>query len=104
MLDVRDDSEFESEGHIPGARHLYVGYLNDHLDRIKADLKKKPRIVVTCAVGHRAGLAVSVLERCGFSNVENLLGGMTAWKKLGLPTVEDHENSITTPDIEGIRQ
>src|SRR5690606_20774372 len=31
VLDVREDSEFEEEGHIPGASHLYVGYLEKHL-------------------------------------------------------------------------
>jgi hydroxyacylglutathione hydrolase len=35
VLDVRDDVEFEDEGHIPGAIHLYVGYLDGHLERIQ---------------------------------------------------------------------
>jgi hydroxyacylglutathione hydrolase len=104
VLDVRDDSEFEEEGHIPGARHLFVGYLDDHLDRIKADLQRKPSIAVTCAVGHRAGVAVSLLERRGIQNVKNLLGGTTAWKKLDLPMRKDSEHTITTPDIEGERK
>jgi hydroxyacylglutathione hydrolase len=103
VLDVREDSEFEEEGHIPGARHLYVGYIDDHLDRIKADLQKKPNIVVTCSVGHRAGVAVSLLERRGIHNVKNLLGGTTAWKKLDLPMKKQREHTITTPDVEGAR-
>jgi hydroxyacylglutathione hydrolase len=104
VLDVREDSEFEEEGHIPGARHLYVGYLEEHLDRIASDLKSKPQIVVTCSVGHRAGIATSILARRGFHAVKNLLGGMTAWKKLALPIAREGEHSITTPDIEGVRR
>ena len=104
VLDVREDSEFEEEGHIPGARHLYVGYLDDHLDRIKADLQQRPTIAVTCSVGHRAGVAVSLLERRGIRNVKNLLGGMTAWNKLDLPTNKEREHAITTFDIEGVRK
>jgi len=104
VLDVRDDAEFEGKGHIAGARHLYVGYIEEHLDRIKADLQKKPNLAVTCSVGHRAGVAVSLLERRGFKNVKNLLGGMTAWGKLQLPTEKGREHSITTPDIEGLRK
>jgi hydroxyacylglutathione hydrolase len=30
-------------------------------------------------------LGVSVLERAGFRDARNLLGGMTAWKALELP-------------------
>jgi hydroxyacylglutathione hydrolase len=99
-----EDSEFEEEGHIPGARHLYVGYIDEHLDRIKVDLQKKPHLVVTCSVGHRAGVAVSLLERRGIRNAKNLLGGMTAWQRLDLPTKKDREHTITTPDIEGVRR
>ena len=104
VLDVREDAEFEDEGHIAGARHLYVGYVDEHLDRIEADLQKSPNLAVTCSVGHRAGVAVSLLQRRGFTNVKNLLGGMTAWGKLALPTDKGREHSITTPDVEGVRK
>ncbi len=82
ILDVRDADEFGS-GHIPEARHMYVGYLQDRLPELELD-KRRP-VAVTCSVGHRAGLAASILRRSGFHNVSNLLGGMTAWKTLELP-------------------
>ena len=47
--------------------------------------KDKP-IAVTCSVGNRSSIAVSILERAGFKNVSNVLGGMTAWTNLGYPT------------------
>jgi hydroxyacylglutathione hydrolase len=83
VLDVREVDEYD-EGHIPGAHHLFVGYLPDRLEELK--LRRDRPVVVTCSVGHRASLAVSVLLRAGFSDVRNLLGGMTAWKQLELPT------------------
>src|SRR5690606_29898000 len=82
LLDVREVEEFES-GHIPQARHVYVGHLPGKLDSL--DLRRDRPVVVTCGVGHRAGLAVSILARHGYSDVRNLLGGMTAWQKLGFP-------------------
>lgn len=103
VLDVRDDSEFEDEGHIPGATHLYVGYLDQHLRRVEQDLKGKP-VAVVCSVGHRAGVATSILRRHGFGQVANVLGGMTAWEKLELPTRKGAERTVTTPDIEGERK
>jgi hydroxyacylglutathione hydrolase len=102
VLDVREDSEFEGEGHIPNASHLYVGYVDKHLERLGRLDRKKP-VAVTCSVGHRASLAVSILKRQGFENVFNLLGGMTAWSKLELPTAKDAKHSVTTEDVEGER-
>ena len=80
VLDVRDDMEWE-EKHIPGAHHMFVGYLEDNPPQLAPERK----IVVHCSVGHRSGLAVSILRRQGFRNVHNMLGGITAWEKLGLP-------------------
>jgi hydroxyacylglutathione hydrolase len=104
VLDVREDSEFEEEGHIPHASHLYVGYLEKHLREIEPPLDKSERVAITCSVGHRASLAVSILRRHGFEHVDNLLGGMTAWGKLELPTERGKEHTVTTPDIEGERK
>ena len=83
VLDVREIDEFES-GHIPNAKHCYVGFLQDKIDELSFD-KDKP-LIVTCGVGHRAGVGVSILLRAGFKDVRNLLGGMKAWKALDYPT------------------
>ncbi len=83
VLDVREESAFK-EGHIPGARHVHAGRLEEKLDDLGLD-RDEP-VAVTCSVGHRGGLAASLLARAGYTNVSNLLGGMTAWNKLDLPT------------------
>ena len=80
VLDVRDDMEW-NEKHIPGATHAFVGFLEEK----PLQLSKTGRIVVHCSVGHRSGLAVSILRRAGYADVFNMLGGLTAWEKLGLP-------------------
>lgn len=80
VLDVRDEYEW-NEKHIPGAVHCYVGYLEDKLPL----LPKDSEIVVLCNVGHRSGVAASILKRNGFTRIHNMLGGITAWDKLGLP-------------------
>jgi hydroxyacylglutathione hydrolase len=80
LLDVRDQYEWD-EKHIPGAVRRYVGDLEDHLPQWPKDSD----IVVHCNVGHRSGLAASILKRSGFTRIHNMLGGITAWEKLGLP-------------------
>ncbi|MCR4394425.1 MAG: rhodanese-like domain-containing protein, partial [Dehalococcoidales bacterium] len=79
ILDVRDQEEWQ-EGHIPGSVHIYVGHLEEKLSEIPRDKS----IVVTCSIGHRSGLAASILQRDGFQRVFNLLGGITAWRNAGL--------------------
>ena len=80
VLDVRDDNERE-EKRIPGSLHTYVGDLEEKIP----PLPKEDELVVHCSVGHRAGLAASILKRSGFTNVYNLLGGIKAWEALNLP-------------------
>ncbi|MDO8906768.1 MAG: rhodanese-like domain-containing protein [Hydrogenophaga sp.] len=80
ILDVRDEYEWD-EKRIPGAVHAYVGHLEEQLPSLPKDSK----IVVHCNVGHRSGLAASILKRNGFTYIHNMLGGITAWEKLGLP-------------------
>lgn len=105
VLDVRDDREFETEGHIPGAAHLYVGYVEHELARLRPTIDLKAAVVVTCAVGHRASLAASMLLRLGARDVRNLLGGMDAWKQLDRDMdIGAYERSVTTPDVEAPRQ
>lgn len=83
VLDVREADEYAT-GHIPGALHAYVGDLPGALAQL--ELRREQPVVVTCSVGHRAGLAASILAREGFTSVFNLLGGMSAWRALELPT------------------
>ncbi|PSJ16509.1 MBL fold metallo-hydrolase [Nitrosomonas supralitoralis] len=85
VLDVREITEFEDEGHIHNAEHAYVGYLPDHISDVIRELPTDTKLAVTCSVGHRASLATSMLRQNGFKNLFNLLGGMTAWNTLKLP-------------------
>lgn len=80
VLDVREAYEWD-ERHIPGAMHQFVGDLEHHLPQIAKDTE----LIVHCSVGHRSGLAVSILRRNGFTRPVNMLGGITAWDKLKLP-------------------
>ena len=86
LLDVREADEFAG-GHIEGARNIYVGHLEDELSEL--DLDRDAPVVVTCGIGHRAAIGVSILERAGFTDVRNLIGGMQAWSARELPTVEE---------------
>lgn len=86
VLDVRTEREWKS-GHIDGAIHIHGGYLQEQCDRIPRD---RP-VAVVCGSGYRASIAASFLRQLGWQQVANVVGGMTAWKAAGLPTVRPHE-------------
>jgi hydroxyacylglutathione hydrolase len=86
VLDVREITEFEDEGHLQHAKNAYVGHLQDHMSDVASKFQKQDPLVVTCSVGHRGSLASSILCRNGFTKVHNLLGGMGAWEKQKLTT------------------
>ena len=80
ILDIRTDGEWSS-GHIDGAIHIHGGLLQSRSVELEYD---RPTLVV-CGSGYRASIAASFLQRQGFSDVANVLGGMTAWKAADLP-------------------
>lgn len=67
---------------------MFVGQVVQPLTPLWLGLREDLPVAVTCSVGHRAGLAVSILLRHGFQHVSNVLGGMTAWRRLDLPVRE----------------
>lgn len=83
VLDVREPSEWHDEGVIEGAEQVFFADLPQKAETLN---KNKPYAVI-CSVGNRASIAASILQRKGFGHVSNVLGGMTAWKSLGYPTV-----------------
>ena len=80
VLDVRDDHEW-NEGHIKGAQHLFVGYLQQQVAHVPRDAP----LAVLCSWGGRASLAASILARHGYTNVYNVLGAIKAWRSRGYP-------------------
>jgi hydroxyacylglutathione hydrolase len=78
VLDVRRHDEWQA-GHIPGAQHIYVPHLEEHLDQ----LDRRRKIVTYCGSGYRASIAASLLRKHGFADVVSVPGSWTAWKAAG---------------------
>lgn len=74
LLDVREAAEF-AFGHIEGAKSIPMGDLDARL----AELNKEQEIYVVCRTGNRSDLAAQKLANAGFTNIYNVLPGMTAW-------------------------
>lgn len=81
IVDVRARSEFEA-GHVPRAINLPLAELDRGMDRLDRDTP----VAVICAGGYRSSAAASLLERSGFQDLRNVVGGTAAWIRSGFPT------------------
>jgi rhodanese-related sulfurtransferase len=82
VLDVREPEEFKA-GHVEGAVNLPIRTLAQSLDKLPAD--KAAPIAVVCKSGIRAAYSTMALKLLGYTNVKDVVGGMLAWEKEGLP-------------------
>lgn len=81
ILDVRQPEEYARDGHIKGSRLMPLGSLRDRI----SELPKETPIICVCRSGARSRTACEQLQRQGFENVTNMVGGMIAWKRARLP-------------------
>lgn len=105
LLDVREMSEIEKDGFIPGAVNIPVRDLLKNLDKLPG---LNDTLVVYCASGHRGGMALASLRLLGYTDVVNLAGGVGAWKKASFPVETDATKLVTltagtAPVVDAIR-
>jgi rhodanese-related sulfurtransferase len=77
VIDVREPSELEENGHVPGAVNIPVKTLADNPALLPGDLDTP--IVVYCKSGTRSTYAWTILQMLGYTNVRNMAGGMDGW-------------------------
>lgn len=80
IVDVRGATEWD-HGHVPGARHLFLGDLVE----LTRDLPRDTPLALHCQGGTRSAIASSLLQAQGFTDIANVSGGLDAWVKAGLP-------------------
>ena len=78
FIDVREEWEFE-EANI-GATLIPLGELPNRLEEIES--MKNEEIVIHCKSGNRSGQAKKFLVGRGYTNVRNMLGGITEYLTL----------------------
>jgi rhodanese-related sulfurtransferase len=87
LIDVREPYEYQA-GRIEGARHVP---LTDLAEFAQTAEHERP-IVFVCRVGGRSAMATEAFRQAGFE-AYNLIGGVLAWERAGLPftgAVADH--------------
>lgn len=89
LLDARELEEF-NVSHLRNAK--FVGYKNFDIYSLN-DANKDQPILVYCSVGYRSEKITENLINVGFTNVQNLYGGIFEWKNKKLDVVD--ANGVT---------
>jgi glyoxylase-like metal-dependent hydrolase (beta-lactamase superfamily II)/rhodanese-related sulfurtransferase len=89
FVDLRETSERQKHGSIPGALHAPYGNLAENV-RAGGMLRElarasDKRIVFYCAYGERSAMAVQAAQDAGLLSAVHVEGGIDAWKRANGP-------------------
>ncbi len=92
IVDIRSDDERRATGIVPGSLHIPRTVLEWRVDpsspwhnpRVGG---RERRLVVLCSHGFSSSLAAATLVDLGFDRAGDVIGGLEAWSRLGLPVV-----------------
>ncbi|MGA9003912.1 MAG: rhodanese-like domain-containing protein, partial [Pseudolabrys sp.] len=89
LIDLRERSERERHGTIPGSLHVPYPVLQESIGAgsMLSELAKSTgkRLVFYCAFGERSAMAVQAAQDAGLASACHIQGGIDAWKKTGGP-------------------
>jgi rhodanese-related sulfurtransferase len=83
VIDVRTPEEYNNQK-IPNTK-LINFYDTDLKDQIN-QLDKNKKYLIHCKSGSRSANTLSVMKELGFTNVQDLKGGINAWNSAGYKT------------------
>ena len=89
LIDLREQSERERHGVIPGAIHLPYARLQENIAAggMLHELAKSTakQLLFYCAFGERSAMAVQAAQDVGISSARHIQGGIDAWRKASGP-------------------
>src|SRR5665213_1543614 len=85
FVDLRETTEREKHGSIPGALHAPYGELQQNIGPggMLRELANDKRMIFYCAFGERSAMAVQAAQDAGLLAAVHIEGGIDAWKKAG---------------------
>jgi len=87
LIDLREKSERERHGSIPGSLHAPYPELRENLSAggllHELALATNKQLLFYCAFGERSAMAVQAAQDAGIGAARHIQGGIDAWKKAG---------------------
>jgi glyoxylase-like metal-dependent hydrolase (beta-lactamase superfamily II)/rhodanese-related sulfurtransferase len=91
LIDLREHSEREKHGVIPGSLHAPYPDLQGNIRKggmlFELACATNKRLVFYCAFGERSAMAVEAAQDAGIATACHIHGGLDAWRKAGGPLV-----------------
>ncbi|KAK9302440.1 hypothetical protein QLX08_005584 [Tetragonisca angustula] len=90
IIDVREKEEIDETGKLPGSIHVPMGDVtNTLLNLPEKDFKEKfnkekpsknTKIILSCKSGKRSGMVQEEIQKLGYKNAYNYVGGWLDWE------------------------
>ena len=90
LVDIRAESQRSRDGVVPGAvfipRNVLEWRCDPSSDWSDPEVVGQPgrQLIVMCNEGYQSSLAAATLQRFGFADATDLIGGFQAWRAAGL--------------------
>jgi rhodanese-related sulfurtransferase len=94
LIDIRSEPQRERDGMVPGSRHIARNVFEWRCDPSSEwndpEVADQPdrQLIVMCNEGYQSSLAAATLQRFGFADATDLIGGFQAWRAAGLDVVK----------------
>lgn len=82
VLDLRTTADYAG-GHIKGAKSAPLKDFSSSVDSFSGH--KDKHVLIYCNSGTTATRAITLLKKAGFTKINNLEGGIAAWKEANMP-------------------
>lgn len=82
LIDVRTLQEYQA-GKIADATD--IDFYSPDFQQQLSQLDRNKQYLIYCHTGNRSGQTLTIMKNLGFSNVEDISGGIAAWAQAGLP-------------------
>ncbi|XP_076243721.1 rhodanese domain-containing protein CG4456 [Calliopsis andreniformis] len=90
IIDVREQSEIDETGKLPGSIHIPMGDVTNALTNLsEKDFKDKfakdkptrdTKIILSCRSGKRSGMVQEEIQKLGYEKAYNYVGGWLDWE------------------------
>jgi rhodanese-related sulfurtransferase len=89
LIDIRTEVQRERDGVVPGSRYIARNVLEWRCDPSSEwrdpEVTERPgrQLIVMCDEGYQSSLAAAILQRFGFADASDVIGGFQAWSASG---------------------
>ena len=102
LVDTRSPDQQRTQGYVPGAVHHPLSVLAWRLDpECPTSNEKLPldaEVVLICREGFSSVFAALQLREIGFARATDVIGGVDAWIRAGLPVLRQADEALVDLD------